>query len=274
MEDTPLIEETLLKRRRSLEELQHRRAVTVQQQVKRKRVVRGDNVKIIRPERFVHEYRIKEGSQQKMVRKKRHVENNTGKKNKEMKNEIIKTSSIGLVIRIHEARHASKDIKKALSSLKLYKKYDARFIALDDLSIPKLVPLNAFLAYGFISYKNVLELLKRRAYIQTTEKSTTSNNNKTNNKKSIDTKMPLNDNMILETRYGSKGIFCINDLGHEIYNIGNHFDEIISSINTFELANPISNFEIKYLDMHDTVEGAGGGYLKKDEINQLLERIL
>ena len=271
MEDIPLIEETLLKRRRSLEELQHRRAVTVQQQVKRKRVVRGDNVKVIRPERFVHEYRIKEGSQQKMVRKKRQIENNTAKKNKEMNNEIMKSSSIGLVIRIHEARHASKEIKKALSSLKLNKKYDARFIALDELSIQKLIPLNAFLAYGFISYKNVLELLKRRAYIQNIQ---TSNNNNKSNKKLLETKMPLNDNMMLETRYGSKGIFCINDLGYEIYHVGTHFDDIVSSINTFELANPISNFEIKYLDKHDTVEGAGGGYLQKNEIDQLLERIL
>ena len=150
MENSPLIEETVLKRRRSLDELQHRRVITVQQQVKRKRILRGENVKIVRPERYVHEYRIKEGSRQKMERYKREVENNTGKKNRSVNDDINRTSTVAFVIRIHEARHASKEIKRALSQLKLYKKYDARFIRLDVSCLKRLAPLNAFSIWFYI----------------------------------------------------------------------------------------------------------------------------
>ena len=86
--------------------------------------------------------------------------------------------------------------------------------------------------------------------------------------------MPLNDNMVIEKKFGEKGIFCIDDLSHEIFSVGSNFEDILLTLNTFELTCPVSKFETKYLGVHDDVEGAGGGYLQKDEIDMLLERIL
>jgi hypothetical protein len=56
--EAPLVSETHLKNRRSLDELAYKRSVTVGVQNSRKRVIRGEDVRIKRPEQFVREYRI------------------------------------------------------------------------------------------------------------------------------------------------------------------------------------------------------------------------
>lgn len=170
----PLVSETLLKKRRSLDELAHRRAVTLGTQnkvwrllmqfndiyniiiinfVQRKRVVRGENIKIKRPEQFLKENEIvslsscvlfyslslmtvsyhlqRKGSRNKMQRRERqearrsHCSVPAG----EMRD------TCGFVVRIHIGRHASDEIKTALREMKLNKKYDAKIIRLDEETI-------------------------------------------------------------------------------------------------------------------------------------------
>jgi hypothetical protein len=122
----PLVSETLLKKRRNLDELALRRSLTVEKQNKRRRVIRGEDVKIKRPELFVTEYRIQEGSNNKMNRRKKQVE----RKNTPVPKTAIK-STVGFAIRIHTGKHASKEIKSELYKLGLTKKYDATFVKLD-----------------------------------------------------------------------------------------------------------------------------------------------
>jgi hypothetical protein len=131
---TPLVTETLLKKRRSLEELALVRSDTVQKQVKRRRVVRGENVKIIRPEQLVAARRIREGSQKKIDRKKSQVAANL---NKAIPNAPL-SDTVGFAVRIHEARHSSKDIKAELREMGLGKKYDSVFFKLDTEGLGKL----------------------------------------------------------------------------------------------------------------------------------------
>jgi hypothetical protein len=123
----PLITETLLKKRRSLEELALVRANTVQQQVKRKRVVRGEATHIIRPEQIVRARRIRDGSKKKVVRKRSQVENSV---KRAIPDEM--QSTVGMVVRIHEARNSAKEIKRELAELGLNKKYDSVFFKLDE----------------------------------------------------------------------------------------------------------------------------------------------
>lgn len=129
----PLIPETLLKKRRSLEELVYKRSTTVQLQNK-KRKVRGEDIKIKRPEQFVTEKRTKIGSQQKMERRQKNVLRKTRGQYIPKKDE---KSSVGLAIRIHQGRHASKVIKQQLQELGLNDKYDAVFVKLDKEGIGK-----------------------------------------------------------------------------------------------------------------------------------------
>jgi hypothetical protein len=128
----PLVSETLLKKRRNLDELALRRSLTVETQNKRKRVLRGEDVKIKRPEQFITECRIQEGSRNKMLRRKNAVER---------KKLLVKKSqmkdTVGLAIRIHTGKNASPQIKNELNKLGLTKKYDATFVKLDAAGIGK-----------------------------------------------------------------------------------------------------------------------------------------
>jgi hypothetical protein len=128
----PLVSETLLKKRRNLDELALRRSLTVETQNKKKRVLRGEDVKIKRPEQIVTEFRIQEGSRNKMMRRKRAVE----KKTLPVKKSLIK-GTVGVAIRIHTGKHASPQIKAELNKLGLTKKYDAVFVKLDAAGIGK-----------------------------------------------------------------------------------------------------------------------------------------
>lgn len=125
----PLIEETLLKKRRSLDELALRRSETLTNPNKRKRVIRGEDVKIKRPEQFIREARIKEGSLNKMNRRKSVVEAHT-RGSIVPKSQIKKT--VGVAVRIHGGRHSNELIKAELKALGLNKKYDAVFVKLDN----------------------------------------------------------------------------------------------------------------------------------------------
>lgn len=235
----PLISETLLKNRRSLDELAYRRSIANKTQVKRKRLIRGEDVRIKRPEQFLRENRIRTGSQQKMERRKRMAEKRT-------RLDIPKGSmqnTVGLVVRIHAGRHASEDIKTALRDMSLNKKYDAVFMKLDKAAITKLKALDAYVAYGYISQASTEELLHRRAYTAAVN----------------GTRQTLSDNTTIESLLGDKyNILCVSDLVHEIYNIGEHFDKAKSLLCTFKLASPVGGYEKEVLRVHDKVEEKGG----------------
>lgn len=131
---TPLVAETLLKKRRSLDELALIRSETVQKQVKRRRVVRGENVRIVRPEQLVKIHRIKNGSEKRLMREKKQA---SFKVNRMVKTGASFNSTVGFVVRVREAKSASKLIKKELSSLGLSKIYSGVFFKIDAESLGK-----------------------------------------------------------------------------------------------------------------------------------------
>lgn len=225
--------------------------VTLGVQNKRRRVVRGEDVKIKRPEQFVRENRIKEGSLNKMNRRKKQAEK---RKNANVPKNKIK-NTIGLIVRIHGGRHSNNDIKKELTNMKLNNKYDAVFIKLDEDTIKKLSALDAYLAYGYISHKSVIELVHRRAYYLKGGK-----------------RSPLSDNLTVEKALGDKNILCLNDLSHEIFNLGPNFDHCNNMLSTFQLSAPIGHYEKKILQNHDEVEEKGGflGEKMEDFLNKIL----
>ncbi len=244
----PLVSETLLKRRRSLDDLAYKRSVTVGKQKKRKRAIRGEDVKIKRPEQFLRESRIKDGSKKKMERKKR-------------KADLMKTagvdiqSTVGFAVRIHEARHSSEDVKLALRTLGLNKKYEGVFVKLDEPGLAHLKSLDSYVAYGYISQKSVVELVHRRAFTVTGG-----------------TKKALKDNLAVEQELGDKGIICLQDLSHEVYTVGENFEEANGMICPFKLSAPTGGYEKKVLNRHDQVE-AQAGFLG-GKMDEFLDKIL
>jgi large subunit ribosomal protein L7e len=215
--------------------------------------VRGEAIKLKRPEQFINEANIRKGSQQKMARRRSQVEaTTTGSlipKGDKMKD------TVGFMVRIHMGRHASKEIKKQLRELGLNKKYDAAFVKLDRDGIAKLRCIDAYVAYGYISNKNVVELVHRRAYI-------------TENKE----RKPLSDNIVVEKLLGDKDMLCLADMSHEIYSVGANFEAATGLLCTFQLSAPIGAYEKKVLQVHDKVEEMGGflGERMEDFLNKIL----
>lgn len=149
----PLVTETLLKKRRSLEELAVVRAETVQNQVKRRRVVRGESVRITRPEQIVKARRIIDGSRNKLERKKSQV---YAAPSKALPDTILPT--VGFVVRIHEARNSAQEVKRTLCEMGLRKKYDAVFFKLDEAGFGELVLLFfPLFAYRCFSLRSTVE---------------------------------------------------------------------------------------------------------------------
>jgi large subunit ribosomal protein L7e len=249
----PLISETLLKARRSLDELAYRKSVNPHQQNKRPRIIRGEDVKMKRPEQFMREKLIKQGSQNKMKRRQREVEMRT-RGVKVPKGSIRAT--VGFAIRIHEGRHASDEIKAALRKLGLKAKYDGIFFKLDEPGIASLLPLAAYVAFGYVTKKSVEELVHRRAFC-------------------IDkggARVALTDNVSVEKKLGDKGILCLNDLSHEIFSIGEHYEAAVGLLAPFKLSAPVGSYEKKLLDVNDEVEDKGG--FLGDGMDQFLSKIL
>lgn len=250
----PLISETLLKKRRSLDELALRRATKLSVQNKKKKNVRGEVVKLKRPEQFVTEARIREGSQKKMLRRKSQVEAKS-RSSLVQKGEAMK-DTVGLLVRIHQGRHASQEIKEELKKMGLMRKYDAVFCKLDREGISRLKPLDAYVAYGYVSQKAVVELVHRRAHIK------------------IDgVKKPLSDNLMVEKILGEKDIICLSDLSHEIFTVGSNFTSANEILTTFKLSNPVGHFEKRVLKVNDEVEKKGGGFLG-EQMEEFLTKIL
>jgi 60S ribosomal protein uL30 len=250
-EKAPLISETLLKNRRTLDELAHRRSVTVGKQVKRKRVVRGEDVKIKRPEQFLRESRIKEGSRRKMQRRARKAET----RNAPALNGHELQETTGFVVRIHEGRHSAPEIKAALRDMGMTKKYDAMFVKLDEAGITKLKALDAYLAYGYVSKKSVEELVHRRAFII-----------------NEGVKVALRDNVMVENKLSKKGMICLDDMSHEIYTLGSEYDAAKNLLCTFKLSAPVGGYEKKVLKKHDEVESKAG--FIGAEMEEFLQKIL
>lgn len=111
------------------------------------------------------------------------------------------------------------------------------------------------MAYGYITNKSVVELVHRRAFVQLEG-----------------VKKSLSDNITVENALGQHNIICLNDLSHEIYNIGPNFDVASKFLCTFQLSSPVGHYEKNVLKVNDKVEAVGG--FLGDEMETFLNKIL
>jgi large subunit ribosomal protein L7e len=105
----------------------------------------------------------------------------------------------------------------------------------------KLRPLETYVAYGYISQKSVEELIHRRAHVLVEGVA-----------------QPLTDNLTVERLLGEHNIICLEDLSHEIYTLGEHFEEAKSVLVPFKLTEPSGKFEKKVLGMREDRGGFKG----------------
>ena len=121
--------------------------------------------------------------------------------------------------------------------------------------VANLKHLDAYVAYGYVSNKSVVEMVHRRSYII-----------------ADGVRKPLSDNVTVEKILGDKDILCLNDLSHEIYNVGSNFESAVKVLCPFKLSSPVGQYEKKVLNIHDKVEEKGG--FLGDKMDAFLNKIL
>ena len=110
------------------------------------------------------------------------------------------------------------------------------------------------MAYGYLSEQIVSDMIHRRTFLSGREAK------------------PLTDNLTVEKLLGDQGILCLNDLAHEVYTVGPHFDKAVKIIRPFKLSAPVGHFEKKILNVHDQVEGKAG--FIGQQVEEFLKKIL
>lgn len=80
---------------------------------------------------------------------------------------------------------------------------------------------------------------------------------------------PLADNLTVEGLLGEQNIICLEDLSHEIFSVGAHFDTASSILAPFQLTEPAGKFEKNILKAR---EDKGG--FKGEEMEAFLTKLL
>jgi len=83
-------------------------------------------------------------------------------------------------------------------------------------------------------------------------------------------RIPLNDNSVIDQKLGSSGISCVEDLIHEIVTVGPNFKAANNFLWPFKLSSPLGGFEKKRHPYHKG--GAWGN--REEQVNELIARMI
>ncbi|MED6218104.1 hypothetical protein PIB30_023819 [Stylosanthes scabra] len=240
-ESKPLnfIPEVILKKRKSNEAW----ALRKKAQLERTNFQSNKNkdATIKRPEDFVFEYRNMELD---LVRMKRRVKRKLPQLNSESKPLIV--------IRINGKNDMHPKTRKNLYSLGLRRVFSAVFLKPSEGVLAKLQRVEPFVTYGYPNLKSIKELIYKKGHIKIEKR-----------------KVPLTDNNIIEQELGKYGIVCIEDIVHQIYNVGPHFKEVIQMLWPLELNKPVGGLTGSKTPFKD----GGDSGNREDLINELVSKM-
>ena len=83
-------------------------------------------------------------------------------------------------------------------------------------------------------------------------------------------RIPINDNSVIDAALGKFGISCMEDLIHEIWTVGPHFKEANNFLWPYKLSSPLRGFEKK---RHPYQKGGAWGN-REENINELIARMM
>lgn len=161
---------------------------------------------------------------------------------------------LAFVVRIKGINKIDPKKRKTLQLLRLLQINNGVFIRLTKATSEMLKIVEPFVAYGYPNLKSVRELIYKRGYAKTSQKH----------------RIPLTDNAIIEEHLGQYGIVCMEDLIHEIYQVGPNFKQASNFLWPFKLSNPTGGFhKRKFLHF---IEGGDLGN-REEYINQLIRQM-
>ncbi|KAG6596206.1 60S ribosomal protein L7-1, partial [Cucurbita argyrosperma subsp. sororia] len=192
------------------------------------------------PEEFVREYRARELDFVKMkhrIKRKRTAL-------------VPSKSKLIFIIRIQGKNDMHPKTRSLLYKLGLSRVFSGVFAKANEHTLGKLQRVEPYVTYGYPNLKNVRELVHKKGFAKIDKQ-----------------RVPLTDNNIIEQELGKHGILCMEDIVHEIANVGPHFKEVISFLWPFELEKPGSGLQGK----KSLYKEGGDAGNREDDINDLID---
>ncbi|XP_061278031.1 large ribosomal subunit protein uL30-like [Bos javanicus] len=156
------------------------------------------------------------------------------------------------VVRIRGVNDVSPNVRKVLQLLCLRQIFNGTFVKLNRASVNMLRIVESYIAWGYPNLKSVNELKYKHGYGKISKK-----------------QIALTGNVLIARSLGKYGIFCMEDLIHEIYTIRKHFKEANNFLWPFKLSSPRGGMKNKTSHF---VEG-GDADNREDQINRLIRRM-
>ncbi|CAI8606601.1 unnamed protein product [Vicia faba] len=197
---------------------------------------------IKKPEDFIFEHRNREID---LVRMKRRVKRKRGEKTTSIIKPII-------VIRIQGKQDMHPTTRKHLFDLGLRRIFSAVFLKPTEGVMAKLARVEPYVTYGYPNLKSIKDLIYKKG-----------------NAKLDKRKVPLTDNNLIEQELGKFGIVCIEDIVHQIENVGPHFKEVVRFMWPFELNKPADGLN----GLKNRFKHGGDSGDREDLINELINKM-
>jgi len=236
-----LVPESILKKRRTLQDVQAKRAEASKKTKEERAVKRGIAFKSA--EKYVKEYRQIEKQNIRLRREAKATGNLY----------VAPEAKVAFVVRIRGIMGVSPKVRKILQLFRLRQIQNGVFVKLNKATINMLRLVEPFVAYGYPNLKSTRELIYKRGY------------GKINHQR-----IALTDNALIEQVLGKHGIICIEDLIHEIYTCGPHFKEASNFLWPFKLSSPNGGYTKKLLHFNEGGDAGNRG----DEINKFIKQCL
>eukprot|EP01006_Ploeotia_vitrea_P035668 TRINITY_DN65921_c0_g2_i3.p2 TRINITY_DN65921_c0_g2~~TRINITY_DN65921_c0_g2_i3.p2 ORF type:complete len:243 (-),score=161.69 TRINITY_DN65921_c0_g2_i3:170-898(-) len=234
------IPESLLKKRKTLAEVEAKRAERKAAAKKKSKAARKDIFK--RAEKYVREYRATERS---VIRMRRQAKNSANVY-------VPAEPKVAFVIRVRGINRVAPKTKKILQLLRLRQLNNGVFVKLNKATLNMLRLVEPFVTYGAPTLKTVRELIYKRGHGKVDKQ-----------------RVPLHSNAIIAKALGRFNIVCVEDLIHEIYTCGPHFKEANNFLWPFKLSSPLGGFKNK--GIHFTEGGDAGN--REEHINSLVKKM-
>ncbi|XP_003386433.1 PREDICTED: 60S ribosomal protein L7-like [Amphimedon queenslandica] len=238
----PRVPETLLKKRKRLQEIKEAAAKRGRERSKARRLQRKDIFK--RAEKYVLEYRQRE---KEAIRLKREA--------KTAKNYYIPPEhKLAIVVRIKGINGLSPRVRKILQIMRLRQINNAVFIRLNKASLNMLRLVEPYVAWGYPSLRTIRYLVYKRGYGKLSQRR----------------RVPLLSNAIIQKALLKDNIICMEDIVHEIFTVGPKFKEVNNFLWPFKLTNPKGGWRKKTTHF---IEGGDHGN-REELINKLVQKMI
>ncbi|KAI4357138.1 hypothetical protein L6164_001105 [Bauhinia variegata] len=233
------ISEIVLKKRKRNEA----RALRTKEQFEQNKFKsKKSNDYVKKPEDFIIEYRSRELD---LIRMKQRAK----RKRPAL---LTPNSKLLIIIRIQGKNDMHPKTRKVLYSLGLRRIFSAVFVKATEGTMDKLQKVEPYVTYGYPNLKSVKELIYKKAHAKIDNQ-----------------KVPLTDNNLIEQELGKHGIVCLEDMVHEVANVGPHFKDVVRFLWPFQLNKPaegLKGSKTLYKDGGDTGN-------REDLINELINKM-